>query len=318
MLRVLQLPKPLKVLDADRTVPYLRSGASATLPLTLEAERRGLFDLHELNVHSTFPFNVVRSGSSRLPLGSLLVLPTFHPLVYVDLPMGRRYQPGGVVLTSNIGESPEYIGSREYVPGEPIRRLDFRSWARLSKPCVREYQEEYFCRVGLILDTYVPQSRLERLVPAAFRTEQPAFSQLEAAVSLTAAIADALSGGEYLIDLFTAGPELYVFRAGRHTAHFDNVLEILACVDACRHDPFETVTPAVAGELGNISACVCVLLDWDESRLPLVRAILEAGCFPKIVIVRDGETTLPFDGPEGVDCVRLTPADIRKGGVEVL
>jgi hypothetical protein len=36
-----------------------------------------------------------------------------------------------------------------------VRRIDFRSWARLGKPVVREYQEEYYCRIALILDTHV-------------------------------------------------------------------------------------------------------------------------------------------------------------------
>jgi hypothetical protein len=73
--------------------------------------------------------------------------------------------------------------------------------------------------------------------------------RLEAAISLSASVADALSRGEYLIDLFAAGPELYVFRAGRHTAHFENILEIVACVEACRRNPFETIAPALADEL---------------------------------------------------------------------
>ncbi len=73
-------------------------------------------------------------------------------------------------------------------------------------------------------------------------------------MSLAASVTGALSHGEYIIDIFAAGPELYVFRAGRHTAHFDNVLQILACVDACRNNPFDTISPAVSEELGNISA----------------------------------------------------------------
>ena len=72
------------------------------------------------------------------------------------------------------------------------------------------------------------------------------FPELESAISLSASIADSLSATEHLIDIFAAGPELYVFRAGRQLAHFDNVLEILASVAPCDKDPFGKVTPAVA------------------------------------------------------------------------
>ncbi len=137
-------------------------------------------------------------------------------------------------------------------------------------------------------------------------------------MSLSAAIADGLSRGEYIIDLFAAGPELYVFRSGRHVAHFDSVLEILACVDACRRNPFETVTPALADELGTISTVICVLLDWDASRRDLVRAAAEAGCRAKVIVVRDGPTTEPISGAETDDISLYTPDAIRSGGVDVV
>ncbi len=302
------LPVYLTEHDAGRTVPFLPRGESATIPVTLGPRRRGLYELPPLRARSTFPFNLARSGSSRLPMGSLMVLPAFHPVAGLDIPPSTRYQPGGIRLTSNVGESPEYIGNREYVPGEPARRLDFRSWARLAKPVVREYQEEYYCRIALILDTFVPAGR---------KAGRDGFPDLEAGVSLAASVADALAGGEYIIDIFAAGSDLYVFRAGRHTAHFENVLEILACVDACRENPFETIVPAIADELHNISTTLCIFLDWDRSRRRLARAVLEAGCRLKVLVVRDGDTTDPLDAGDDGDISQYTPAQVREGGLEL-
>ena len=173
---------------------------------------------------------------------------------------------------------------------------------------MREYQEEYYCRVALVLDTFVPRGR---------KPARDGFPDLEAAISLSTSVAEALSRGEYLIDLFAAGPELYVFRAGRHTAHFENILEIVACVDACRDNPFDKVAPALADELTNISTVICVFLDWDATRRQLARTAVEMGCSVKILIVRDGETTEPIDFDEG-SVVPLTIAQIRDGGIEVL
>ncbi|MCA9015550.1 MAG: DUF58 domain-containing protein, partial [Planctomycetaceae bacterium] len=241
------LEKPLSQTDRDDTLAYLPRGESVDVTVTIDAPQRGFYALPKLGVHTLFPFHLNRSGSAALPGKSLLVLPAFHQLTSVDLPVGSKFQPGGIALTSNVGESPEYVGNREYVPGEPARRLDFRSWARLGKPVVREYQEEYYCRIALILDTYMPTDpwliRKLKNMRQRYQTKTDdgqSMNVLEAGISLTASIADALSRGEYLIDLFAAGPELYVFRAGRHTAHFDNVLEILSCVDRCPDDPFET------------------------------------------------------------------------------
>ncbi len=291
--------------------PRLAPGARITVPITITAKQRGVYQLPPLRAFTTFPFAICRNGRATHHGSPLVVAPSFHPITRIDVPVGRRYQPGGIALTSDVGESPEYIGNREYRPGDSPRRIDFKSWARLSRPVVREYQEEFYCRIALVLDTYVGPSWRPRA----------GFPQLEAAVSISAAIADALANGEYIIDLFAAGPELYVFRAGRHTAHFENVLEILACVDECRTDPFDVVAPALADELSRISTVVCVLLDWDASRRLLIQAALEAGCDVKIVIVRDTPTTLPADEIEaltGIAPSLLSVADVQGGGIETL
>ena len=295
--------------EVDRNlVPQLDPGESATVTVSLTPKRRGRYQLPELRSYSTFPFYLGRSGKDAIAVEPIVVLPSFEPLSGLTLPVGSRYQPGGIALTSHVGESPEYIGNRDYVPGEPIRRLDFRAWARTGRPVVREYQEEYYCRVALILDTFVTPHR---------KTGPSGFDDLEAAISLTAAIGDALSGGEYVIDLFAAGPDLHVFRSGRHTAHFDNVLEILTGVEASRTDPFTRLGPAVANELTRISTAVVVLLGWTDSRRALLEQIAEAGCRLKtILVVRDGQPP-SVDVAEIPDCTVLHVADVARGGLEI-
>ena len=67
-----------------------------------------------------------------------------------------------------------------------------------------------------------------------------------------------------------------------------------------------------------MSSAICVLLDWDESRQLLVRNILEAGCAVKVLLVREGPTTLPIEEVENVEFSRFTPADVARGGFESL
>jgi len=307
-LRFFRLPGSFQAAEPEATLGHLRPGQSLAADVRLKPNRRGLHRLPRPFAYSTFPFNLWRDGRSQAEAPTVLVLPHFHPIAGLDVPIGTRYQPGGIALTSNVGESPEYIGNREYVPGDSARRIDHRSWARLTRPVVREYQEEYYCRVALVLDTFVPPRR---------KAGREGFPDLEAAISLSASVADALSRGEYLIDIFAAGPELYVFRAGRHTAHFENILEIVACLEACRHNPFQTVAPALADELTNISTVIGVFLDWDASRRHLARTAVEMGCSVKLLIVRDGATSEPVDFDEG-SVVRLSIAQIRQGGIEML
>ena len=286
-------------------------GETVHSTVTLTPLRRGHYKMPGLLAFSNFPLNLYRTPAGRSEEWPLLVLPSFHPIHHFDVPIGTRYQPGGIALTSNIGESPEYIGNREYVAGDSIRHIDFRAWARLSRPAVREYQEEYYCRIALVLDTFTGKEN---------PPSPEGFPDFEAAVSLTAAAADALSRGEYLIDLFAAGPELHVFRAGRHTAHFENILEILAGVGHTVENPFARLAPALVDELHSISTVVCVFLDWDRTREHLVRAAAEAGCSVKVLIVREGATSEPLESIHAwTPHVRqLTPTAVRAGGIDVL
>ncbi len=308
-LLMFSLPEGLRQTSADATLARLGPRRSCRVAYELLPLRRGQYELDDLYAYSTFPFNLFRRLGTTRRMGSLLVLPSFSPLQRVDAAMSFRYQPGGIAFSSKVGESPEYIGSREFRPGDSPRRIDFRSWARLAAPAVKEYQEEYYCRVALVLDTFVEPRR---------KAPATGFPDLEAAVSLSAAVTEALSRGEFIIDIFAAGPELYVFRAGRHTAHFENILEILACVDRCPTAPFDVLGPAVAGELNSISTIICLMLDWDESRRQFVLAAAEAGCRTKVVVIRDGETTLPISDDEkwaGPIAV-CRPEDITSGRVQ--
>lgn len=310
-LRFEDLPIELEHLRPGQTAPELVRGQTVRFPVTVRARKRGAYTVPAVQAYSAFPFNVCQAAGTKHPPGAMLVLPRFHPLTSMRIPTGRRYQPGGIALTSDVGESPEYIGSREYRPGDSYRRFDFRSWARLGQPGVKEFQEEYYCRLALVVDTFVARGR---------RKGRDGFPELEAAVSLTAAVADALSRGEYIIDIFAAGPELYVFRAGRHIAHLDNILEILACVEECRSNPFELIAPAITAELSNVTTAICVMLDWDDARARFVRAAAEAGCATKVLIVRDGPTSTPFEAAEdwAGPISRFTPEAVESGGIEEL
>ncbi|MFP6582469.1 MAG: DUF58 domain-containing protein [Candidatus Hydrogenedentota bacterium] len=300
----------VQVLSDEMVIDSIPAGASGDINIDLQFTRRGIYELPMLRVYSEFPFNVLRTrarlNSRSRNDSTVMALPDFVPAEGIEIPPSRNYQPGGISLTSDIGESPEYIGSRLYRPGDNVKRLDFRGWARHGEPVIREYQEEYFCRVALILDTHVPRGQSNEA--------------LEAAIQLSAAITDALANGEYIIDIFAAGPDLYVFRAGRHTAHFENILEILACLEGNPEETFDAIGPSLRNEVENISTALFVFTDWSESRERLVRMALDSGCNVKVYVVSTGETALSTDGLEELvpDTLLFSATEVRSGEYGVL
>jgi hypothetical protein len=89
-------------------------------------------------------------------------------------------------------------------------------------------------------------------------------------------------------------------------------------VQECRQNPFDVVAPALAGELGNISTVIFILLDWDESRRDLVRQVAEAGCATKTVVIHKGMTSLLVDADAATMGVTLlTPQQVQAGELDL-
>jgi len=283
------LPPEIDAVPADGIrIPILAPNSKTNVHLGLLCKKRGIYRTKAYRVETDYPLGLLRTYRIDYDPQQILVYPNFHPLGSLALPSGSRYQPGGVAMASSIGESLELLGNREYKEGDNIRDIDWRATARLNIPIVREYREEYFLRVGVVLDTQIP----EMLAPRIFSARQADF---ERAVSLAAAISDFMSRQDYLVDIFAAGPNLYHLTAGRSLAYVDQILEILACVDATPASPFETLEPEIAEHLAQITTIVCVLLDWDAARFDFVQRLSQSGSAVKVIVVRDAPCT---DDPE--------------------
>ena len=277
---LVSFPRPKKWGSSVSVEPRQSVAASGTSStVTLHVTRRGRYLIPAPSVRATDPLGLVAGRARKLPDHVLLVYPRFRPMESFHVPLGRRYQPGGIPLASHTGDSLEFLGTREYQQGDSIRHIHWRSWARVGEPVVMEFQEEYFCRIGLILDTFVPKRARPEDVDA-----------FEAAISVVASVADYYSRSEYVVDIFAAGPDIYEVSAGRSLAYLENILDVLACLEPCHEPPFDVVGPALFERLGQITSVVAVVQDWDRARAEFLRHVRAMGVELKILIVRDGPT----------------------------
>lgn len=269
----------------------------------LLASRRGRYLLRGAAVRSADPLHCVLSREVSEPDQVLLAYPRFYSMEQFIVPMGRKYQPGGIPLASNTGDAIEFVGTREYREGDPVKNIHWRSWARRGKPVVKEYQEEYFCRIALILDTFLP--------PRARPAEVAAF---EGSISVVASIADFFSRSEYVVDILAAGPDIYEVSAGRSLAYLENILDVLACLEPCAQPPFQAIGPQLFDKLEQITTVVAVLLDWDESRRDFLRRVKSLGAALRILVVHEGPTRQPWQsvGEELGEITVLEPADVER------
>ncbi|MET0555811.1 MAG: DUF58 domain-containing protein [Vicinamibacteria bacterium] len=271
--------------------------------LEVAAPERGRFSLPALGVGRTDPLGLLATRRVARPGQVVLAYPRFFEMPELSLPPGRRYQPGGIPLASSLGDATEFVGTRDYRDGDPLRRIHWRSWARRGRPVVKEYHEEYFSRVALVLDTYLPRR--------ARHEDRRAF---EAAISLVASIADRLSRSEEVVDVLAAGPDLYEVSAGRSLGYLGNVLDVLACLEPCHRPPFTLLSAPLADRLSRLTTVVAVVLDWDEPRERFLQNVRQLGVAVRTYLVRTGATARPErDAAAGLDPVtRITPAEIER------
>lgn len=276
---LLSFPRDGVSIEPRQAVVVPEEGLEIRRTVTLRAEKRGRYLLRGPTVRSTDPLGLVGSRALKSPDEVLFVYPRFYSMESFRLPLGRRYQPGGIPLASHTGDSLEFLGTREYRHGDPIKHIHWRSWARVGEPVVMEFQEEYFSRIAIILDTFLPKKPT--------RAEEEAF---EGAISVVASVADYFSRSEYVVDIFAAGPDIYEVSAGRSLAYLENILDVLACLEPCHAPAFEEVGPALFEKLSGITSVVAVVQDWDEARESFLRRVKSHGVDMRVLLVREGPT----------------------------
>jgi uncharacterized protein (DUF58 family) len=214
---------------------------------------------------------------------TLVVLPKRYRLPAITLPGARKHHARGVHLASSIGNFEEFISLRDYRPGDSMRQIHWKSSAKKSALIIKEYQDEFYVRHALILDTF---------------SDNAMSDIFEEAVSIAASFVCSLQTQESLLDLIFVGDQAYRFSSGRGTASYDRMLEMLAAVNVCRDKPFDAIAPPVFEHLHLLSGCICVLLTWDEARMAFVRSLQSRGVpLLVIVIAAENQATSVDPGP---------------------
>ncbi|CAK0748829.1 Conserved repeat protein [Gammaproteobacteria bacterium] len=263
------------------TLPFLPEGAFGEVEMSLTPLRRGYIEFSRVMAGLPDPLGLVL-GLRRLECPDrLLVLPRRHPVPVLPFQAGRRYQPGGVGLALTVGNQDEFIGLRDYRPGDPLKRIDWKGLARLGRPVVKEYQDEYFVRYGLILDTFGAAAGA------------PPF---EAAVSVAASLVTAEWGQEALLDLLLVGSRVHRFTAGRGLGQAEQLLTVLACATASPDSPraFADLEALLVSQSKALCGCVCVLLAWDPPRQALVQSLRSRGVQVLALVVAE---SIPPNSP---------------------
>jgi uncharacterized protein (DUF58 family) len=176
--RSIRIEQPLLPWDgtwigAPPAIPILVAGGRASTLARARFVARGEHHIDPFRAVALLPLGLSQSSPVRTDGVRFVVVPKIARVTAVATPRNRRQQPGGVARAARTGDATDLLGVRPYRPGDPVRDLHARLWARHGLPMVREYQEEYFARIGVVVDSDA-------------RAATPA--HLEAALSLAAGV----------------------------------------------------------------------------------------------------------------------------------
>lgn len=132
-------------------LPSLEPSEVATITTELPTASRGVFRVGPLDVTRADPFGLVRSGEPDEGITQLWVHPLVHPLEPFPSGVARDLEgpDSGEALEGGI----TFHTLREYVRGDDLRLIHWRSSARSSKLMVRHNVDTHQPRSLVVLDT---------------------------------------------------------------------------------------------------------------------------------------------------------------------
>jgi uncharacterized protein (DUF58 family) len=182
-------PRPRFVLEG------IGHGWRRHVAYSVRSDVRGHFEVGSMTVRVTDPFGLIELGRAFHTTASLTVTPRTVPLPGILLG-GAWTGSGDNRPRSFASGSAEDVTVREYRRGDDLRRVHWRSSARVGELMVRREEQPWQSRATVFLDNRLISHR-----------GQGVASSLEAAVSAAASVAVHLAQRGYAVRLVTSSGE---------------------------------------------------------------------------------------------------------------
>jgi uncharacterized protein (DUF58 family) len=138
--------RPRLVLDR------LGSQQASSVAYTVRAELRGRYEVGPLTLRMTDPFGLCEMTRSFPSSDRLTVIPQVNPLQLVRL-AGEYAGTGDSRARSVAVHGEDDAATREYRRGDDLRRVHWRSTARVGELMVRREEQPWESRATVVLDT---------------------------------------------------------------------------------------------------------------------------------------------------------------------
>lgn len=150
------LPKWIKIIGFEKIEKRIKVRAKASF------KHSGIYRLSKIIVSMKSPLSLFISRKTLDASIEFKVLPeTLYWLIVALGILGFRGGTGGSVFLSEAlpvsaalrSSSGVYYETREYVPGDPVKRIDWKATSRAQKLMIKDYREVFGENAGLVFDT---------------------------------------------------------------------------------------------------------------------------------------------------------------------
>ena len=267
------------ILEATQLPQKINSGEKARAQFTVVPQNRGLFHFAELRVLLPDPFGLFqRCLPVRAQKDQIIILPKRYALGNFSLPGKAQLHLGGETASNSIGQTGDFLHLRDYQAGDPMRSVDWKSWARTGLPVVREYEDNFFPHYGVVLDT----------------SGSPGL-RFEEAVSVASSFVASMDTRECLLDLLFIGEKSYRITAGQGVAKQSKLLEVLATVQTRGNTDFDKLEALISRQIKHLTSLIIICPDWSLERRHFISSLQTNGINTTTFVIADDQTKEAFE-----------------------
>jgi uncharacterized protein (DUF58 family) len=158
----------------------LRGNDTAQAAYRLPTDKRGVVNVGPLQLEIADPFGLARRRAIAAPVQSVTIYPHIDTIRVPSLG-GDEDPHGAAIRTNKLGQtSEEFFALRQYVLGDDLRRVHWKSTARSQELMVRQDENPWQDRTTIALDVRpgsYDEAAFERAVSAAASVASAAFRQ---------------------------------------------------------------------------------------------------------------------------------------------
>ncbi|UDQ97200.1 DUF58 domain-containing protein [Lentisphaerota bacterium WC36G] len=285
-----QSSKALPYVAPKQKFEVIKSQQKLVCEQEIALTQRGKFILPSVVSASFFPFGLFTWNSKNDIQRNITVYPSFNPFESLILPSGSRFQRHGNSIAKDVGETNDFAGCREYRHGDDVRKINWKSYGKDHKLTIKEYHQDYLIKTAVILDiNNYSKNPFDSMLSYRIKHGE---ETTEAAIKITAAIAEFICHNDNIIDIFAAGDKTFHLQAvGRDKACLNIILDELACLQNDRHEnkksPFTTLSSDIIDEINSIGSVFMITKGWTKKHQEFYEKMIYANTYVKRILICD-------------------------------